>query len=95
MAHTGFYALRCICAEWRRTISSWEDKQASGGQRFHWEVEALKQYKDATKARVSTMYVRERAFMDHITSNLPRLNLHPKNGAKMVPLCMMSYVKGG
>ena len=43
MAHTGFYALRCICAEWRRTISSWEDKHASGGQRFYWEVEALKQ----------------------------------------------------
>ena len=43
MAHTRFYALRCSCAEWRRTISSREDKHASGGQQFHWEVEALKQ----------------------------------------------------
>ena len=42
MAHTRLYALRCICAEWQR-ISSQEDKHASGGQRFHWEVEALKQ----------------------------------------------------
>ena len=41
MAHTRFYFLRCICTEWQGTISSREDKHASGGQRFHWEVEAL------------------------------------------------------
>ena len=43
MAHARFYALRCICAKWKRTILSLEDKHASDGQRFHWEVEALKQ----------------------------------------------------
>ena len=43
MAYSRFYAPHCICAEWRRTILSWEDKHASGGQRLHWEVEALKQ----------------------------------------------------
>ena len=76
MAPTRFFSLCCICAEWRRTISSREDKYASGGQRFHWELEALKQvplqyktirYKDAIEALVSTMYFRESAFMDQIT----------------------------
>ena len=43
MAHIRFYTLRCICAVWQRTISSQKDKHASGGQRFHWEVETLKQ----------------------------------------------------
>ena len=65
MAHTGFYALCCICAEWRRTISSLEEKHASGDQRFYWEVEALKQ----VPLFDGTMCVRERAFMDQITCN--------------------------
>ena len=43
MALTRFYAFRCIYAEWRTTISSREDMHALDGQKFLWEVEALKQ----------------------------------------------------
>ena len=43
MAHTRFYAVHCICSQWQRAISSQEDKHGLGGQRFHREVEALKQ----------------------------------------------------
>ena len=89
MAHTHFYALHCICAKWQRTISSWEDKHASGGQRFHWEIGSIEaspiiRHKDAIKAHVSTMYVRERAFMDQISQICPI----------STSMCMMSYVKG-
>ena len=37
------YALRFISADWRKTISTQGDMHASDGQRFHWEVEVLKQ----------------------------------------------------
>ena len=101
MAHACFYALRCICADWRRT------NFVSGGQArigrptipfgsVSIEASPIIRYKDTIKARVSTVYVWEREFMDQMTN----LQICPigtsiaNNGAKMVPLCIMSYVKG-
>ena len=89
MAHACFYALCCICAEWQRTVSSREDKHTSGGQRFYWKVEALKQvplFDTRTlllvTACVSTMYIRERAFMDKIICTFAP---SPPLSLKMVP----------
>ena len=83
MAHIGFYALCCVCFEWRRNISPQEDKHAKialGTGSI--EASPIIGYQDANKARVSTMYVGERVFMDQITKVMQRSLFLPQDEGK-------------
>ena len=43
--------------------------------------------------KINALYVGATPFMDHITCEFACTSV-AKNGAKLAPLCMMSYVKG-